>query len=74
MCNSLLQCMETYKLIEASIDSTTHITIDHENDEQYCSFNKTMGEQDVSTRGSLSHCKQLTKTPGSKRPAPPSFY
>ena len=29
-------------------------TIDHENDEQYCSYNKTMGKQDVSTRGSLS--------------------
>ena len=28
------------------------------------------GEQEVSTRGSLSHCKQLTKTPWSKRPAP----
>ena len=32
-----------------------------------------MGEQDVSTRGSLSTAYSVTKTPRLKRPAPPLF-
>ena len=50
-------------------NSHHHIVIQHESDEQYCSF-LSKWVQDVLNHGSLSTTTGLTKSHGSKCPAP----